>query len=95
MTNPSLISEAIIISLGLLPGKVTLKDLIVDLSNHESDKIFMITLNDFYRKSFMIKEGGNLVLTCKNSLFILDMMNKVVPASLVEKHSKIDIKYLV
>lgn len=33
MTNPSLISESIILSLGFLPAKITLKDMIVKSSD--------------------------------------------------------------
>ena len=55
MTNPSLVSEAIILSIALAPGKVALKDLIISPSKYESDKIFMMSWNNFYRKNFLIK----------------------------------------
>ena len=88
MTNPSLVSEAIILSIALAPGKVPLKDLIISPSKYESDKIFMMSWNSFYRKNFLIKEES-ITLTSKNSLLILDMMNKVIPETLVNKYSEL------
>jgi hypothetical protein len=82
-----LISEAIILSIALFPGKIGLKDMIICPSKAIADKIFFVCWNYFYRMSSFTKEGSNIILTTKNSLFILDMMHKVIPENLIRKYS--------
>lgn len=45
LTNPSLVGEAIIVTLALLPTKITLKDIIISPNEHESDKILIVNFH--------------------------------------------------
>ena len=55
----------------------------------------MINGDSFYRKDFYHKVGNDTILGCKNSLFILDMMNKVISPTIVQKYSNLELKKII
>lgn len=60
------LSEAIIISMILMPTNIQLRNIII------SPHLFIVDFFDFYQKNGFEINGGNIVLKIKNSLFLFD-----------------------
>lgn len=55
------------------------------------DQIFVIDWHTNYCKNFMNKYMGKVNLNCRNSLFLIDKMNKNIDKKIVNKYAGIDI----
>ena len=64
----------------LLPGKISFKDMLIcePKVKNTRDLIFLVDWKEFYHRDFMSKMGGGTNLNCKNALFLLDLMNKII-----------------
>lgn len=96
MTDLKLISESIILTMILLPSEIGLEDIYISPFGESEGKgeIFVVDFWGFYQKNFMCRFGGKTMLNCKNSLFLLEIMNKAVHPSVVKKYADMDVMQL-
>jgi len=96
------ISEAIIISMILMPTNIQLKNIIVSLSSslrsrkEEARKsLFIVDFHDFYQKNGFELNGGHAVLKVKNSLFLFEEMGNSISARLIKKYAELNVVDIV
>lgn len=77
----------------LLPGQVEFKDIVICQPKIKTtrDLIFVVDWKEFYHKDFMNKSGDKVNLNCKNSLFLLDLMNKSISPEVIKKYADLDV----
>jgi hypothetical protein len=71
LTDESLISEAILLSMIVIPSKIETKDLIICPTKANRDQIFIVDWHSHFCKDFMSKYLGKATLNSKNSLLLL------------------------
>lgn len=91
LTDQNLISEAIVLSMILLPSRIQSNDIIICPTKATHDQIFVVDWQAYYCKDFMSKFAGKSKLNSQNSLFLLDKMTKMINKSILNKYSNIQI----
>jgi len=95
------ISEAIIVSMILMPTNVLLKNIIVSPWKYEGKEklelksLFMVDFNDFYQKNGFESSGGQILLKVTNSLFLFDEMRNIISERLMRKYCNMNVFQII